>query len=122
MTRSNATAETSATNPDPRLRDRTYSAAPARIAEALRAIAARLSRWRFTGYDISSGIVRLEHDTPIITFTDDITLRLAESNGRTTVSGQSRSRVGSFDFGVNTRNLRKLLEELDRELSIEMRS
>lgn len=117
MTRSNSTAETSATHSDPRLRDRSYPATAATVAGALRAIAPRLPRWRFISHDISSGAVHLEHDTPIITFTDDITLRLVESNGRTTVSGRSRSRAGSFDFGVNARNLRKILKELDREIT-----
>ena len=34
----------------------------------------------------------------------------------TEVSGESRSRVGDFDFGVNARNLRSILHALDRAM------
>ncbi len=109
-------AHTSPDNPDPRLRDRTYAASAEQIVAALRTIATELPRWRLTGYEAATGTVRLEHDTPIITFTDDITLHLCRSNGRIIVSGRSAARVGTFDFGVNARNLRSLLAALDEHM------
>jgi uncharacterized protein (DUF1499 family) len=113
----NNVAETSPDHSEPGLRDRRYPVPAMEIVTALRALAGELPRWRFTGYDAGSGTARLEHDTPIITFTDDITLHLRESGGETTLSGRSASRVGSYDFGMNKRNLRRLLAALDKRLA-----
>ena len=109
----NNVAETAPNHADERLRDRRYSRRVDEIAALLRQLATGMTRWRFTGYDPATGIVTLEHDTPIITFTDDITLRLREEKGETIVSGRSASRVGSYDFGMNARNLRSILGALD---------
>ncbi len=109
----NNVAETSPNHADERLRDRRYKRTPDEIASLLRQLATSMTRWRFTGYDPAAGVVTLEHDTPIITFTDDITLRLRQVNGETVVSGRSASRVGSYDFGMNARNLRSILSTLD---------
>jgi len=109
-------AATSDTASSPKLRTRRYQATPAEIAQALRTLAPQLKRWRYIGYDRSSATIHMEHDTPIITFTDDILLRMRGEGELTTVSGESRSRVGSYDFGVNARNLRAILGALDRVL------
>jgi uncharacterized protein (DUF1499 family) len=109
-------AATSPTHKDQHLRDRTYRASPDTIVEALRSFANSHRRWRFTSYEQVKGIAHLEHDTPIITFTDDITLNLVQDGAQTRVSGRSAARVGSFDFGVNARNLRAILGALDAQL------
>ena len=109
-------ATTSDTASSPKLRTRRYQATPAEVAQALRAIAPRLKRWRYIGYDRPSATIHMEHDTPIITFTDDVLLRMRQEGELTIVSGESRSRVGTYDFGVNARNLRAILGALDRVL------
>ncbi len=109
-------ARTSDTASNPKLRTRRYQATPAEIAQTLRTIAPRLTRWRYIGYDRSSATIHMEHDTPIITFTDDILIRMQPEGELTIVSGESRSRIGSYDFGVNARNLRAILGALDRVL------
>jgi uncharacterized protein (DUF1499 family) len=109
-------AATSNGSSDKALRARRYAATPAEIAEMLHAIIPRMKRWRYVGFDRRSGTVHLEHDTPIITFTDDILLHLRADGVVTEVSGESHSRVGDFDFGVNARNLRSILRALDRAM------
>ena len=109
-------AATSDGSSDRALRTRHYGGTPAEIVEVLRTIVPRMKRWRYIGFDRPSGTVHLEHDTPIITFTDDVLLRLRANGTMTEVSGESRSRVGDFDFGVNARNLRSILHALDRAM------
>lgn len=107
-------AETTPDSGDPRLRDRIYTASPDQIAAAVAGAVARFKRWRFIGYDRATGTIHLEHDTPIIHFTDDIVLRLRKEGNVTRVTGQSKARIGKFDYGVNARNLRAILGEIDR--------
>jgi uncharacterized protein (DUF1499 family) len=115
MGRFNSTA-TSDGSSDRALRTRRCAATPAEIAEMLHVIVPWMKRWRYVDFDRRSCTVHLEHDTPIITFTDDILLHLHADGAVTEVSGESRSRVGDFDFGVNARNLRSILRALDRAM------
>ncbi|MEP7219148.1 MAG: DUF1499 domain-containing protein [Bacteroidota bacterium] len=107
-------AETSANHSWRSLRDRHYAAPPEEIARRLKTSVPTMPRWNFVGYDKSTGVIHLEHVTPIGGFTDDILLRLQADSDGTSVSGRSKSRVGSFDFGVNMMNLRSILRALDR--------
>jgi uncharacterized protein (DUF1499 family) len=107
-------AETSANHSWRSLRDRHYAAPPEEIARRLKASAPTMRRWNFVGYDKGTGVIHLEHVTPIGGFTDDILLRLQADGRGTSLSGRSKSRVGSFDFGVNMMNLRSILRALDR--------
>ena len=112
-----AHAETSPEHPWRSLRDRSYAASPAEIARLLRDAVASMPRWRYIGYDRGAGVIHLEHDTPLIAFTDDVILHLRADGERTSVTARSRSRVGSFDFGVNMMNLRSILRALDRAVA-----
>lgn len=109
-------AETRPNHEKPALRDRLYPTDAVGVMEATRKAVRNLTRWRFISFDAESCVIHLEHDTPVITFTDDVRLHLTEKNGATIVQGASGSRVGEWDFGVNERNLREILFELDRLL------
>ncbi|MDB5035831.1 MAG: hypothetical protein JWQ98_3072 [Chlorobi bacterium] len=110
-------AETSASHSWRSLRTKRYAAPPEEIARRLKASVPAMPRWNFVGYDKITGTIHLEHVTPIGGFTDDILLHLQPDGDGTSVSGRSRSRVGSFDFGVNMMNLRSILRALDRVMA-----
>ncbi len=109
-------ASTTRTHPDPALRERRYQNTVDDVLEAIRSAVSTLARWRFISYDKENQTVALEHDTPVITFTDDVTITIRQRNNEAIVSGYSKSRSGKWDLGVNAANLRELLRVLDTQL------
>lgn len=110
------TAHTSPDHPEAALRDRRYRCSVQDFIEAVRTAVGNLKRWRLVSSDVDQGVVHLEHDTPLVRFTDDVHLKLMAIDGDLLVSAGSASRVGEWDFGVNRKNLREILSELDRLL------
>ena len=110
------TAHTSPDHSDVLLRDRRYSCSMQEFIEAVRVAVSTLKRWRLVSSDLHQGVIHLEHDTPLVRFTDDVHLKLMADDDDLLVSAGSASRIGEWDFGVNRRNLREILSELDRLL------
>jgi len=110
--------ETGRTPEYPDLQVRTYPAPPDRVAEALKQALARRPRWTVVGSGTGPGgtVVSAVHETRVFRLEDDVTVRIRRRDGATTVSVRSQSRVGSWDFGQNARNVRELLAALDAEL------
>jgi len=110
--------ETGRTPEYPDLQPRSYAAGEDRVATAAKAVIGRLPRWTLVG--AISGTrgtdLQAEHVMPLLPLKDDVTVRLRRQAGHTQVSVRSRSRAGPWDFGQNARNIRELLEELDREM------
>jgi uncharacterized protein (DUF1499 family) len=61
-------------------------------------------------------VVSAVHETRLFRFEDEVTVKIQRQGGATTVSVRSRSRVGTWDFGQNARNIRELLDALDAAL------
>lgn len=110
--------ETGKTPEYPDLQDRTYSARPDRVGEAVRAALSERPGWRVVGSGQGPGGVALSlvHETRVFRFKDDVEVKIRRKGGRTVVSVRSQSRLGGWDFGQNARNVRELLEALDAEL------
>ena len=110
--------ETGRTPEYPDLQDRTYSASPARVGDAVRSALADRPRWKVVGSGQGPGgaALSLVHETPVFRFKDDVTVKIRRQGGRTVVSVRSQSRIGGWDFGQNARNIRELLAALDAEL------
>lgn len=110
--------ETGRTPEYPDLQPRSYAAGGDRVASAVKAVVARLPRWRLVG--AASGIkgtdVQAEHVMFVAALKEDVTVQVRRKGARTEVSVLSRSASVPWDFGQNARNVRTLLDELDREL------
>jgi hypothetical protein len=110
--------ETGRTPEYPDVQPRTYAAAEDKVGAAVKAVIGRLPRWRVVG--AASGVkgtdVQAEHVTPVVGLKEDITVAVRRRGGRTEVRVLSRSPSVPWDFGQNARNIRQLLDELDREM------
>jgi len=102
----------------PDLQDRTYDASVDTVSKTVQEALAGLPRWTVvgSGKGPEGAFVSAVHETLVFRFKDDVTVRIRRSGGRTTLSARSRSRVGSWDFGQNARNLRELLAAVDARL------
>jgi uncharacterized protein (DUF1499 family) len=114
-----ADVETGRTPEYPDLRPKMYAASEARVAKAVEDAISHLPRWTVTG----SGRGAAGHSIQAVAATralgleSDVTISIKREGSWTYVNVRSRSRIGKADFGQNARNIRQLLQELDRVLS-----
>ena len=90
---------------------RAYSAPPEEILAAAEKAIEGLPRW--TLESSAEGELRATRRTRL-GFTDDITVRVVEQANGSEVYFESASRVGKGDLGQNPRNLKELLQAIDR--------
>ena len=96
---------------------RTYPVGADEVRRAFEAAVQRLPRWR--AGDSPDGEVEVVRRTRL-GFRDDISMKLDEkqtgAHTNTHAAFRSASRKGEWDLGQNKRNLRELLDAMDREL------
>jgi uncharacterized protein (DUF1499 family) len=101
----------------PDLQVREYRAGAAAVAGAAERAVASLPRWRLVGSGRGPAGTALQAEAgSLLRLSYDVTVRITPGKGLTRVSVRSRSRLGSLDLGQNARNIRRLLEALDREV------
>jgi uncharacterized protein (DUF1499 family) len=106
-----AVAATAPDARDPHLRPHTYSGRASEVARCVEQAITPLPRWEVvTG---RNGVIWATHRTRL-GFVDDVYLLLLPSADSTVVFARSASRVGSYDFGQNRRNLAAVWTALDR--------
>jgi uncharacterized protein (DUF1499 family) len=114
-------AQTSADNPDPKLRSRFYNADLDTVRELVLDTIPQLNsygaHWRLAA-EKSDGNIAAE--VPVLMFVDDvvITLHQLENGVRVDVHSQSRF-PGKSDLGENRRHVLQLLSALDKKLDAE---
>jgi hypothetical protein len=109
--------ETGHTPEYPDLQPRTYSASPARVEKAARAVVGHLSGFRFVGAGQGPRGIDIQAVATTKVSTDhDVTILIRADGGRTRVDVRSVSRTGPWDFGQNARNIRAVLRALDAEM------
>jgi uncharacterized protein (DUF1499 family) len=110
--------ETGRTPEYPDLTPHDYGASPETVAKAAKTLLSRLPHWRFVGEGKGPMGAELQaiHETPLLQLKNDVTIRIRREKGRSLVSVRSKSRIGSWDFGQNARNVRELLDALDHEV------
>ena len=107
-------AETTPDAKDPRLRPLVVPADPSSVLLLVQHAAEHLPGWRLvdTAIDSDWTAVRLERQTRLFRFTDDVTVRLRRVEDGTEVSARSKSRIGKSDLGQNPRNIHELFEAI----------
>jgi Protein of unknown function (DUF1499) len=110
--------ETGRTPEYPDLKPRSYAAGVDTVAAAAKAAIAGLPRWRVVGAATGAkgADLQAEHAIPLVGLKEDVTVRLRRQGGHTEVGVLSRSSWFRWDFGQNARNVRHLLDELDRRM------
>lgn len=110
--------ETGRTPEYPDLKPRSYAAGADSVATAVKAAVGRLPRWRVVG--AASGAkgtdIQAEHSIPLVGLKEDVTVQVRRQGGRTELRVLSRSQSVPWDFGQNARNVRELLDEVDRQM------
>ncbi len=98
---------------------RLYTSVPfARVWDGVLREVARKKRWSLVHADEELGIVTVTCRTPVLRFTDDLTVWVSlDRNGFTRLDARSESRVGRGDFGVNRRRIERLLRRIDRTVA-----
>ena len=98
--------------PDGRL----YPTVPfARAWDAVMGEVGRNRSWSLVHSDEELGILTIACRTPVLGFTDDLTVWVSlDANGFTRVEARSASRAGRGDMGVNRRRLIRLMKRVDR--------
>lgn len=109
--------ETGKTPEYPDLTPRVYRVSTDRVFDAALHALHRLPRWSLISSRPETGEIRAEARTLVFRFVDDVLIRVTASGETAVVTVRSASRIGRGDFGQNARNIRALLEELDRQLS-----
>lgn len=71
-----------------------------------------LPNWAIESVDTQSGKLHLTRKTGVVRFVDDIRLTLQKTATGVQVHAESRSRVGTGDFGQNRRNILELWSAL----------
>ena len=109
-------AVTSVHAEDPRLRPVMTELSSSTVSETLVAWVAGKRAWQMESTETdATGVVRMHlvRTTFVFGFKDDIhvTIKPSSSSG-STVTAESRSRIGKGDLGQNPRNLRELLDAI----------
>ena len=108
--------ETGRTPEYPDLQPRSYAAGGDKVASAAKAVIGRLPRWRLVGAASGARGTDLQAEHVTLGLKEDVTVQVRGKGGRAEVSVLSRSASVPWDFGQNARNVRSLLDELDREM------
>ena len=108
--------ETGHTPEYPDVQPHVYRAPVSSVFDAALHTIQRLPRWSLVSYSEAEGDIRAEARTRILRFVDDIRIRIAERGQGTSVDIRSASRVGRGDFGQNARNIRALLNGIDKQM------
>lgn len=89
---------------------------PAEVADRIAAWVESQARWSLVNQKtLDEGLeMNLIRVTPIMRFTDDITVILRNEKEGTRVKAMSQSRVGKGDLGHNPRNLKELVNFLSQ--------
>lgn len=94
---------------------RVYAIPPDDLQKSIVQALEKLNRWT-TEFSGERGF-KVIRESAVLHFEDEVTVRIQEHEYGSEATFQSVSRVGRYDFGQNPRNLRRLLEAVDRELS-----
>ncbi|SFE37521.1 DUF1499 domain-containing protein [Nitrosomonas sp. Nm166] len=70
--------------------------------------------WDIAVVSAANGRIEATDTTPIMSFKDDIVIRVQEMGNRTRVDMRSVSRVGESDLGVNAKRIRLFLTDLGK--------
>ena len=99
---------------DEQLRPPLVRGIPAEVADRIAAWVELQARWSLVNQKtFDEGLeMNLIRVTPIMRFTDDITVILRNEKEGTRVKATSQSRVGKGDLGQNPRNLKELVNFL----------
>jgi len=110
--------ETGKTPEYPDLQPRSYAQGEDAVLKAARAALDKLDRYTFVAAGSGPGGSEIQavHQTRLLHFKDDVTIRVKRQGGATRVSIRSHSRVGKGDLGQNARTIRELQAEMDAQL------
>ena len=111
--------ETGKTPEYPDLRPRDYGASVDSVVRAIKDTTGRLPRWEIvnTGKGAVASEIQAVKTLPLLPVLKyDVSIKVRREGGRSRVTVRSKSRTGPWDFGQNARNVRELLEGLDREV------
>jgi uncharacterized protein (DUF1499 family) len=109
--------ETGRTPEYPGLRAQEFSAGPERVRAAVKALLARLPRWRLMGEGSGpAGTAIQAARATLVGLEHDVTVKIRRERGRSVVSIRSRSERLPWDLGQNARNIRELQAALEAEL------
>jgi uncharacterized protein (DUF1499 family) len=105
------------TSPNSARTTATHEHEPGTVLDATERAISSLPRWTLEERDETS--LHTVRATSLLRFKDDInaTVEPDDTPGWTRLKLTSASRIGKGDLGQNPRNLRELLDALDRELS-----
>lgn len=114
-------AETTQNSEDAELKTRIYDAGLQEVFNAVKQTVPTLStygsNWKLTDSKTENDAATLKAEVPVIVFTDDLEVKLKETNGKTSVDVRSNSRTGQSDFGENRRHLLQILNALDERFA-----
>lgn len=109
-------SEIERTSPNSARATTTYEHGPGAVLDATECAISRLPRWSLESRTEKG--LQAVRATSMLRFKDDVTVTAEPDDepGRMRLTLESASRLGKSDFGQNPRNLRELLDALEREL------
>ena len=103
---------------DPRLRRMIETRSREELVAGAKMAAGRIGNWSYVGQADFGDKTELQfiRTARLLRFKDDVAIRVVDKDGQRTIVGESRSRIGIGDLGVNPRNLRRFFTELHNVL------
>lgn len=102
------------TSPKSARATRRYALLPEKLLAVMEKAVEDLPRW--TVLVSHGGGLRAERKTRVFRFQDTVTVRITDREDGSAAFLESVSQTRSYDLGQNRRNLKELLEAIDREL------
>lgn len=78
---------------------------------------AQAQGWTIVAVSPETGLIEASATTFVLGFTDDVVIRVADTDGKATVDVRSASRVGRSDMGANARRIKAYLAALSEALA-----
>lgn len=84
-------------------------------AEVIPTLSSWGSNWKLTENKIENDTAIIKSEVPVVMFTDDLEVKIKQTENGVSVDVRSNSRVGKSDFGENRRHVVQILEALDKK-------
>lgn len=85
------------------------------VQETIPTLSSWGSNWKLVENKIEGDSAIIKAEIPVVFFTDDLEVKIKQTESGVSVDVRSNSRVGKSDFGENRRHVVQILEVLDEK-------
>ncbi len=87
------------------------------VGETIPTLSSWGSNWKLVENKVEGNSATVKAEVPVVFFTDDLEVKILQTETGVSVDVRSNSRVGKSDFGENRRHVVQILEALDKKFA-----